>query len=195
MDWKDLGKSLVSQGASLLGGVLGGPAGAVAGKMVAGLFGTDPDSPEEAMNAIQADPDALSKLKEFEMRHKEKLQELQLEETRAFLADRDSARQREMAMVSATGEKDNNIYIIAYIVIGSFFLLTGYMLYAIFSAPPTMVGADGVTVLGIKDKLSNDPVIMLIIGALISGFTQVLSYFFGSSKGSSEKTKMMGIKG
>jgi hypothetical protein len=43
--------------------------------------------------------------------------------------------------------------------------------------------------------LKDNALVMLLIGALISGFTQVLSYFFGSSKGSSDKTKMMSAKG
>jgi len=183
MDWKDLGKSLVSQGATVIGGLLGGPAAAAAGKMVAGLFGTDPESPEEAMNAIQADPDAMSKIKDYEMRHRERLEELQLEETKAFLKDKDSARQREMALIAATGEKDDGLYKIAYIVIIAFFILMTIVLVAM------VMNKD------ITHELSSNPVIMLIIGALISGFTQVLSYFFGSSKGSNEKTKLMGPKG
>lgn len=33
--------------------------------------------------------------------------------------------------------------------------------------------------------------VMLIIGALIGAFTTVVGYFFGSSKGSADKTEMM----
>lgn len=182
MEWKEIGRSLVSQGAPMLGGLLGGPAGAVAGKMVAGLFGADPDSPEEVMNALTADPAAIQKIKEFEAKHQEELQRLQLEETRAFLADLDSARQREVEVAKVTGKKDKDLYIMAYIVIGSFFAITLYLLYAIATA-----GANDTAV----EALKNHPLAMIIIGALISGFTQVLSYFFGSSKGSSEKNKMM----
>jgi len=184
MDWKDIGKSLISQGAPLLGGVLGGPAGAIAGKMVAGLFGADPESPEEVMNAIQGDPDAMTKIREFEMKHKEKLQELQLEETKAFLADIQSARSREQAIVAATGEKDTHLYVLAYIVIGAFFLLTGYLLHGVISGEAKVVHA-----------LKDNALVMLLIGALISGFTQVLSYFFGSSKGSADKNKVISARG
>jgi len=186
MDWKEVGRSLVSQGMPLVGGLLGGPAGAAVGRMVSGVFGADPESPEEVMNAIQSDPDAITKLREFEMKHKEKLEELQIEETKAFLADVQSARSREAATVAATGERDTHLYILAYIVVASFFGLAGYLLYGVIAKSETSTAVDAI---------KNNPLIMLLIGALISGFTQVLSYFFGSSKGSSEKTKMMSAKG
>jgi len=190
MDWKEIGKSLVSQGVPLLGGILGGPAGAVAGKMVAGIFDTNPSNPEELLNAIQSDPEAISKLREFEMTHKQKLQELQLEETRAFLADMDSARSREIALAKATGKSNKDLYVMAYIVIGSFFLISGFLFYQVI----TMSGDSSIDS-NVMEKINNNPLVMIIIGALISGFTQVLSYFFGSSKGSSEKNAMMQSKG
>jgi hypothetical protein len=183
MDWKDIGRSLISQGAPLLGGLVGGPAGAAAGKMVAGLFGADPDNPDEVMNAIQGDPEAMAKIRRFEQKHQEKLQELQLEETKAFLADVDSARQREAAIVAATGEKDTHLYILAYIVVGAFFALTAFLAYGQMS--PAWGGAN----------MSENPLIMMIVGGVIAGFTQVLSYFFGSSRGSKTKTKMLSAKG
>lgn len=77
-----------------MGGVLGGPPVATAWKMVAGLFGADPESPEEVMNAIQGDPDAMMKIREFEMKHQQKLQTLELEETKSFLAYFGSANDR-----------------------------------------------------------------------------------------------------
>ena len=180
MEWKEIGRSLVSQGAPMLGGLLGGPAGATAGKIVAGLFGTDPDSPTDVMNAIAADPAAIQKIKEFEAKHQEELQRLQLEETSAFLKDLDSARQREVEIAKATGVKDKDLYRMAYLVMGIFFAITFFLLIVIATGQESIV-----------KELKNHPLAMIIIGALISGFTQVLSYFFGSSKGSSEKNKMM----
>ncbi|OPY67575.1 MAG: hypothetical protein A4E57_02238 [Syntrophorhabdaceae bacterium PtaU1.Bin034] len=184
MDWRDIGKALVSQGVPLLGGLLGGPAGAIAGKVVAGLFDADPGSPESVMNAIQQDPEAMRKLREFELTHQQKLQELQLEETKAFLADIDSARRREAAVVAATGKADRHLYVLAYIMTGTFLLLAGYLFHGAIYGGSSVVAA-----------LKDNSLVMLIIGALISGFTQVLSYFFGSSQGSAEKTKVMSARG
>ena len=187
MDWKDIGRSLISQGAPLIGGLLCGPAGAVAGKMVSGLFDVDPENPEEVMNVIQGDPEAITKIRGFEQEHKTKLQELQIEETKAFLADIYSARRRETAIVAATDEKDRNLYQLAYIVVGAFFALTALL----------VVGHMGIFDKAgeLSKKLGESPLIMMIVGGLISGFTQVLSYFFGSSKGSSDKNKVITAKG
>jgi len=37
----------------------------------------------------------------------------------------------------------------------------------------------------------NKDMLYMVIGALISAFTAVVSYFFGSSKGSADKTELM----
>jgi hypothetical protein len=45
-------------------------------------------------------------------------------------------------------------------------------------------------------KLGENPLIMMIAGGVIAGFTQVLSYFYGSSKGSSDKNQtLLGARG
>lgn len=187
MDWKDIGRSLISQGAPLLGGVIGGPAGAVAGKLLAGAFNVDPEDPDAVMTAIQGDPEAMTKIRELEMTHKIRLQELQLDETKAFLNDISSARQREIEMTRATGKKDIHLYIIAYVMIGSFFSLIAILIFGELGT----FAKDGV----VANRLQDNPLIMMIVGALISGFTQVLSYFFGSSRGSAEKTSLLTAKG
>lgn len=68
--------------------------------------------------------------------------------------------------------KDIYMYILgALIVIGFFFIL-----YIVFIA---------------EMPQSNKDVGLLVIGALVSKFGDVVAYFFGSSKGSSDKTEMM----
>jgi hypothetical protein len=183
MDWQDIGKSLISQGVPLIGGLLAGPAGASVGKIVAGLFDANPDKPETVMNAIQSNPDAVLKLREYENSHIQKLQELQLEETKAFLSDIDSARKREMAGVAATGKRDWFMYGLALLIIIPFFALMVYLLWGVMQ--PQAKDAE--------NTLKDNPLVMLIVGALISGFTQVLSYFFGSSQGSSDKSRTMAV--
>jgi hypothetical protein len=172
MDWKEIGKTLVSQGVPLLGGLLGGPAGAIAGKVVAGLFDADPGSPESVMNAIQQDPEAMRKLREFELTHQQKLQELQLEETKAFLADVQSARNMNIEETKATGKRDFNLYALAWTLVAGFFILIGIL---IFKELP---------------KDSND-VIFMLFGTLSAGFGSVIGYFFGTSKSSVEKTELL----
>lgn len=73
MDWNDLGKvvgPILINNAPTLGGILGGllpipggsGIGAAAGRMLAEVFGTPPDDPEELAKAIINDPNAAAKI-------------------------------------------------------------------------------------------------------------------------------------
>jgi len=179
MEWKELGKSVVKLGAPLLGSVIGGPAGGAIGSLVASLFGADPDDPSDIMTKMNLDPEAAVKLQELQLKHKERLEELKieeakvaLEETKAYLADTQSARQREVAVVQATGKKDYNLYILAWTIVVGFFALTGILMR--YGLPADTSG-----------------VVNLLFGGLVSGFATVLGYFFGSSKGSADKTALL----
>ena len=79
MDWSDVGKKIISVGAPLLGGALGGPAGAAIGQVVASQFGLTEASPDKVLEAITADPEARLKLTELEFRHSERLIKLENE--------------------------------------------------------------------------------------------------------------------
>jgi len=78
-DWGTLGKAVAKIGAPLLGTVLGGPAGGAIGTVVGNMLGVEEaDNPDKVMAAIQADPEAASKLIQFQIEQKTKLQELAL---------------------------------------------------------------------------------------------------------------------
>jgi len=176
-DWKDVAKA-VSSVAPLLGELVGGPAGGALGtaiKLVASALGVGED-PEAVLEAIKTDPQALTKIKEIELRHKEELERILLERERLRLRDVASARQREIEVVKATGKKDINLYVLAWTVVGGFFALC----YGLMRIP--------------LPEGSNDVVFMLF-GALAAGFGQVLQYFFGSSKSSAEKTDLLVRRG
>ena len=79
MDWSDVGNKIISVGAPLLGGALGGPAGVAIGQIVASQFGLTEASPDKVLEAITADPEARLKLTELEFRHSERLIELENE--------------------------------------------------------------------------------------------------------------------
>jgi hypothetical protein len=71
------------------------------------------------MTKINLDPQAAAKLQKVRMKHKERLEELKIEkaevaldETKAHLADTQSARQREIAGVQATGKSRISILIL-----------------------------------------------------------------------------------
>ncbi|WP_085593481.1 3TM-type holin [Thalassospira sp. MCCC 1A01428] len=71
MNWSELGKTL-AQSAPLVGTALLGPAGGAIGAGLAALFGTDSD-PDKIAQALNASPDAVIKLRQFELEHQSEL--------------------------------------------------------------------------------------------------------------------------
>lgn len=67
--WQDVGKG-VANIAPLLGTLIGGPAGAAIGRVIAGQYGTKPE-PAEVLAVIKADPEAQIKLTEILLNHQE----------------------------------------------------------------------------------------------------------------------------
>ena len=92
MNWMDIGKQAIQMGAPILGGALGGPAGAAVGAMIANQFGIDSPTPDNIMAAIKADPEAALKLREVELRHQERLTEMEVERFRIETVDVQDAR-------------------------------------------------------------------------------------------------------
>ena len=180
MDWKDLGGKLLNMGLPLVGTVLAGPAGAGAGVVIArtisSALGIKGDNPQEIYDAIVADPNLVMELKKYELQHQQELQRLALDGERLAIEDRISARQREMAVVQATGKKDINLYVMGWlVVIGTFALI------AILMFIPLPEG--------------QSEIVYVLLGTVGSGgFAVVLQYFFGSSKGSADKTALMAFK-
>ncbi|KMQ74018.1 3TM-type holin [Marinobacter subterrani] len=82
--WDDV-KGVVAKAAPLLGSALG-PAGGAVGTLIASALGTD-DNPEAVATAIQADPDALVKLKALEREHERELKRMVIEAETARLAE------------------------------------------------------------------------------------------------------------
>lgn len=65
MKWSDI-KGLIGNAAPLLGTVVGGPAGAAVGSIIASALGVE-DNPKAVSEAIKNDPDAFIKLKQIEL--------------------------------------------------------------------------------------------------------------------------------
>ncbi len=173
MDWKDVGKA-VGKFAPMLGAALGGPAiGGLASVVASALGVTDPDpQPEQIMSAIQGDPEAALKLLTVQENNKVEIERLALARDQAFLDDRQDARARQVASEQATGKKDINLYALAWLVVTGFFALTGMLCFK--ALPDDSTG-----------------VVFMLFGSLSTAFGMVMSYFFGSSKSSSDKTRLM----
>ena len=191
MDWKALGGKIADV-APMLGTLFGGPLGGTAGglvKMLAGEVGLKPEeaTPDNFMKVLEADPNAILKFKEFELNNKVELQKILLEKDRLDmqkeqnrLADIQDARGREKAIVQATGKKDLNLYVLAYLFIGGFFLtIIVMMVLMLTNSFPAVVPQFVVFLLG------------NLFGTLAAGVGAVMQYFYGSSKGSADKTATM----
>lgn len=176
MDWKELGKKIAGA-APLLGGIIAGPAGAGVGQvvnLVAGALGIEADhaTPETIARQLETDPEALLKLRRLETDHAEQLARLALEQARIELADRADARAREIEITRTTGRRDHQLYILAWLVVLGFGGLC-----AVLMRWPVPEGSN--------------QVVFMLFGSLASGFTLVLQYFFGSSRSSQDKTRLL----
>ena len=179
MDFKDIASKVVSF-APTLGSVLGGPVGSLAGtafKSLASAFGLKEDAtPDQVSAAITSDPQSAVKIKlaEMDYANQEKQREMdeKLKEQAAMLADVQNARQMNVDNTKATGKRDWNLYTLAWVIVIGFFALVGLL---IFKELP-------------KDS---NGVIYMLFGALASGFTGIIGYFFGSSAGHAEAVNLL----
>lgn len=84
MEWKDIA-GVVGKAAPLLGTLIGGPAGAAIGGLVASALGTE-NTPSAVSQALSINPDAAVKLAQIEADQKVKFQELATDQAKAELA-------------------------------------------------------------------------------------------------------------
>jgi len=161
----------------MVGTVIGGPFGAAAGgviSMVASALGVE-EEPDAVMKAIETNPKAAIILRQIESTEKIRLQELVVEMDKAYLADTQSARARQVAVTRATGKIDINLYMLAWAIVMGFFVLCAVLMF-------------------ITLPEGSSEVVFMLFGGLVAGFTQVISYFFGSSKSSKDERELQALK-
>ena len=169
VNWKDV----IGAVAPTLATALGGPLAGAAVKTLSNvLLGHENGSQDDLSTAIgMASPEMLAKIKQAEADFQVRMRELDIDVDRIAAADRDSARRRETSSGDAWTPR----------VIGALTLLAFiWSVWAVLS--------------GYVQGMS-DPAIVGIIGTLIGYVSakadQVVSYYFGSSSGSKEKTQAM----
>lgn len=163
-DWK----SIVGAVAPALATVLGGPLAGVAVKALSTkLLGREDGTEADIAAAVATmGPADLLRLKEVEADLAKAFAAAEIEMEKVAAQDRDSARRRAVEMRDYTP----NVLAVAIIVIYS------YVLYLLLQGAE--LGADA-------------NVVFMMLGSLTSALTQVLNYFFGSTKGSNDKTRIM----
>ena len=165
INWKSIVGTVAPSIATALGGPLSGMA---VGYLAKALLGKEAASESEVASAVAAqDPDVLLKLKMAENEFQIKLAEVGLGLEQIKAKDRDSARQREILL------RDSMPKILAVTVTLGFFAMLGTMAFV------DLPGAN-------RDLLN------VMLGALGAAWTSIVAYFFGSSSGSAEKTKILG---
>lgn len=154
--------------APVLATAAGGPlAGVVTKTLASKLLGKPDATQDEVEQAVaSASPDTLIKLKEIDNQFAESMQRIGIDFEKIAAADRASARDREVRLGG-----DWTVRILAYGIVGSFCALVFSVLFGQVTAESTIAGA--------------------VIGYLSAKAEQVVSYYFGSSAGSKQKTEAM----
>ncbi len=161
-------KRLIAGAAPQLAHALGGPlAGAAVAQISQAIFGA-PDADEDALaeTLAAANPGHLIALRRAEQEFQISLREAQLEDRRIDAEDRASARVRQIAL------KDWTPSVLGAVIILGFFVVLGAMVSRRLPA-------------GAETEFS------IMLGALATMTAAVVNYFFGSSAGSKEKTRLM----
>ncbi len=184
MDWSKV-VSTISQAAPIVGSLFG-PAGAAGGalagsaiKLVAAALGV-PATQEAVSAAIATDPEAALKLAKYEMDNKIELQKLQIQREQMLINDVQSARNREIETTKATGKRDMNMFILAWVIIGGWLGAIVALIVLKILAPDSQV--------------ATDPILSMLFGSLSTNAGMVVGYFFGSSRGSDNKNNLLAVK-
>ncbi len=153
--------SLLKNVAPVLATAVAGPAGGAAVGWLASKLGVPDATVEGITEALTGNPEMTMKLKE-----------LDLEYAKLDAADRDSARNREIEIARSDVHFITK-NITSILAIG---ILTGSIIIAML-----------VFFVDFPDNQEN--ILIFVLGSLFSIATQVVSYYFGSSQGSKDKTK------
>lgn len=118
------------------------------------------------------------KLRQYEMDHQEELlrlrveeKKLGLEELQAYMADTDSARDREIQIANSDKAPLLNKVVTPIIALGV--LTLSFVLFSIL--------------IFIEVRPEAKDILIYVLGVLSAAVTQILSYYFGSSQGSRDK--------
>jgi hypothetical protein len=154
--------SLLKGAAPMLATAVAGPLGGAAISMLASKFGVE-ESVQAVAEAIAGDPKAA-----------EKLADLELEFAKIDAADRDSARQREVGMAAAGASRLSQL-VVPILALGTVTMTFLFIAFLLF----------------MEVKSDQQQLVIFALGYATAAAQQVLSYYFGSSKSSQDKTIAM----
>lgn len=181
MNWSDIG-SMVGRAAPIVGTLLGGPAGAAVGALVASALNV-PNDPDSVNVALAANPEAIARVQELQINARVQLEQLAVtaENNRlqaeaaqysAEAADRDSARK-----LASQQPNDMVRPILTFVMLGgSLFVVVAVLI-------------------GWATDAIKDPVASLTIGMVLGlwlGMTkEVMGFWFGMTKESQKQSAIV----
>ena len=167
-DFLDTAKGVLGTVAPLLARAAAGPLAGQAAQFICGALGLAPNTPQDEMAAAlqNATPEQLAALRKADNDFRVAMRQLDVQESQLAYGDTTDARAREVAV------RDHTPALLAFGVTIGFFGLLGLLA---FHDVPT----------------SNQNALNLMLGALGASFGGVIAYYFGSSKGSQDKDKML----
>lgn len=156
-------KNVIATVAPTLGAALGGPLGALAGNVIsAALGGKDIETA-----LVEQKPETLLALRKAEQDFVLKLEELGVERDRIEMADRASA--RDMAKINMKPQM-----VLSGVFIGGYFFVLSLLLLGEVELTQTQ-----------------QTLINVLMGVLTAGIPTILSFWFGSSAGSTVKSHLL----
>jgi hypothetical protein len=159
---------ILKTAAPALATAVAGPAGGMAVKLIADKLGIEDSTIEGVTAALQGNPELQLKLREID-----------LKELEVHAKDRDSARNREMAIAVSEHAPTINKIVTPLLALGVVSL--SFVLFTI------LIFVD------VKENAKD--ILIYILGVLSAAVTQILSYYFGSSQGSKDKSEEAKLKG
>jgi hypothetical protein len=154
--------SILKGVAPVLATAIAGPAGGAAVGWLASKLGIPDDTVEGITAALQGNPEMTMKLKE-----------LDLEYAKMDAADRDSARKAYADVATSQYATRLDKAVVPVLALGTVALAFGF-----------------IGILMIKDvPADQQQMVIFALGFITSSAGQVLSFYFGSSQGSKDKTK------
>lgn len=159
-------KTIIGSVAPTLATALGGPVAGAAMSSLATLFGCEKDEEAIFKAFTAADPSKLSELKKLDYDFKVEMKKLDIDVYKIDADDRANAREREIK----TGDKTQTI--LAYMITFGYFSVLAFIIK--FGLPE-----------------SNNEALLILLGALSGAWgSSIVTYYFGSSKSSSDKNSL-----
>jgi hypothetical protein len=161
----DLLKTLVP----ILGEAVAGPFGGVAASFIAGKLGLPASTVEtvsEALKTSSMTPEQVASLKQAEIEFKKWMDDNDIKREQLAVQNTQSARDMQIAV------RSNIPGVLAIIIVGGFFGILVAMMLGLL-------------------KVNDQQSLLILLGALSSGFGAVLNYYYGSSHGSQAKDTLL----